>query len=198
MKLKPHPQFEPFRLLLAANAEALCHGWKGLAYRCAGLKYASTTKLISGEGTRQYGARWMAPGVERVVHLSTSETTAVQETRRHFVHYGLDAAKPEPRVLVTLEVEVGKVLDLFRLDGLGASIRMQQLVDDDWERANEGGEESLSQAMGRASFSLGYEAMLAPSAVYRRRRNVVVFPENLSYRSRFAIAHEDTLREWLG
>jgi hypothetical protein len=52
--------------------------------------------------------------------------------------------------------------------------------------------------MGRASFSLGYEAMLAPSAVHRRRRNVVVFPENLSYRSRFAIAHEDTLREWLG
>lgn len=198
MKLNLHPQFGPLQQLLAANSAVLSHSWKGLAYRCAGLEYASAEKLISGEGTRRYGARWMAPGAERVVHLSTTEMTAVQESRGHFVRYGLDGIKPAPRVLVTLEVEVSRLLDLFRLDSLCEGFTIQEMLDDDWERLNELGKESLSQALGRAAFSLGYEAILAPSAVYRRRRNLAVFPENLAYRSRFAIAHEDALRQWLG
>jgi RES domain-containing protein len=162
------------------------------------LEFARADKLMSGEGTRKFGARWMAPGVERVVHLSTTEMTAIQESRGHFVRYGLDAAKPEPRVLVTLEVEVSKLLDLFRLDSMRAGFTIQEMLDDDWEQLNERGKESLSQALGRAAFSLGYETMLTPSAILGRRRNLVVFPENLAYRSHFAIAHEDTLREWLG
>jgi RES domain-containing protein len=198
MKLNPHSQFGQLHRLLAANSEVLCHSWKGSAYRCAGLEYASAEKLISGEGTLQYGARWMAPGAERVVHLSTTEMTAIQESRGHFVRYGLNAVKPGPRVLVTLEVEVSRLLDLFRLDSLRSGFTIQEMLDDDWEGLNQRGKESISQALGRAAFSLGYEAILAPSAVFRRRRNVVVFPENLAYASRFAIVHEDTLRQWLG
>lgn len=195
---KPHFQFGALHQLMAANRAVLCHSWRGLAYRCAGLEYASSKELISGEGTRQYGARWMAPGMERVVHLSTTEMTAIKESRGHFARYGWDAAAPEPRVLVALEVEVSRMLDLFHFDALHGGFTVQQMLDDDWEHLNRLGKESLSQAVGRAAFCLGYEAILAPSAVFRRRRNVAVFPENLAYSSRFAIAHENVLREWLG
>lgn len=198
MKLKPHPQFGPLRQLMAANAAGLCHGWKGLAYRCAGLEYASANKLISGEGTRQYGARWMAPGVERVVHLSTAETTALRENRNHFVRYGLDSAKPEPRVLVAVELRVTNLLDLFRFDALQTGLTVERMLEEDWEGLNDRGEESLSQVLGRAAFDLGCEAILTPSARVRRGRNLVVFPENLAPESRFEIAHEVVLKRWLG
>lgn len=198
MKLNPHPQFDTLRGLLNSHSAALCRSWKGLAYRCACLDFASSGKVISGEGTRKYGARWMAPGHERVVHLSTTEMTAIRESKGHFARYGLDAVKPEPRVLVALELETGNLLDLFRFDALKAGFTVGEMLAEDWETLNGRGLESLSQALGRAAFALGCEAMLAPSARLKRGRNLVVFPENLASSNRFTIAHEKKLKDWLG
>lgn len=198
MSLKPHPQFGSLQKLIQEQSDTLARPWKGLTFRCAGLDFASTKSLVSGEGTRQYGARWMAPGYERVVHLSTTELTAIRESKGHFSRYGLDAAKPEPRVLVSLELRVDKLLDLFRFDALSAGFTVQEMLDEDWETLNDRGAESLSQSLGRAAFSLGFEAILMPSARLKSGRNVVVFPENLLSSSHFAIVGEAKLKSWLG
>lgn len=198
MSLKLHPQFTSLQKLLQEQSNGLIRPWRGLVFRCAGLEFASTKSLISGEGTRKYGSRWMAPGHERAVHLSTTELTAIRESKGHFSRYGLDATKPEPRILVSLELRVGKMLNLFRFEEFCDGFTLREMLNEDWETLNDRGAESLSQSLGRAAFGLGFEAILMPSARLKKGRNVVVFPENLLTTSHFAIVGEDKLKNWLG
>lgn len=61
----------------------------------------------------------------------------------------------------------------------------------DWEGASARGEESISQAVGRAVFEAGFEGLIAPSGVNWSGRNVVVFLENLGPRSDMEAVDED-------
>jgi RES domain-containing protein len=58
----------------------------------------------------------------------------------------------------------------------------------DWQAAQNRGEESLTQSIGRATFESGMEGLLVPSAADHSAANLVVFSENLPA-SRRMIVH---------
>ena len=171
--------------------------WKGTAYRCALIDYATPENLISGKGAEKHGARWIMPGVAPAVHLSSTEQTAVRESSLQFERYGFKNPLKDPRVIVAIHTSFSKVLDLSRLDGLKTGFTLRELLEEDWEELNRHGQESLSQCFGRAACALKYEAILAPSARIARGKNLVVFPRNLSSGSLFRIQGEEKLRQWL-
>ena len=84
-----------------------------------------------------------------------------------------------PRLLVTLELNLEKVIDLTQ----PVTLRLLELAADefrleDWRKVQAQGCESLSQCFGRAVFESGANALLAPSARVPGGINVVYLPEN--------------------
>ncbi len=165
---------------------------KGAAFRSAGVKYANENDLMSGNGSAYYGGRWNPPGVS-AIYASLDPITAVTESYQEFFQYGFANATIRPRVFVGLAINLKCVLDLT-----DARIRralgftLGDLVDEDWYAIQSAGEESWTQAIGRAAVAAGFEALLVPSARDRTGKNVVAFPSNLrSNRAVQVMAAED-------
>jgi RES domain-containing protein len=55
-------------------------------------------------------------------------------------------------------------------------ITLAELAGEDWRKLLQTGQESLSQALGRAAASMGASGLLVRSAVVRRALNVIIFP----------------------
>ena len=154
--------------------------------------YAGARDLLSGEGVRRYGGRWNAAGSFAAVYASLTPETAVAEALAHSRHYGIPDADVLPRVLVALDASLAALADLT--DG-GARrilrVSRRRLCGEPWRRAAEAGREALTQAIGRAAFEAGLEALLVPSAASRAGANLVVFPERLRPGSRLAARRID-------
>ena len=67
------------------------------------------------------------------------------------------------------------------------------MINCDWSKENDRGAESVTQALGRAAFDLGVQAILVPSAVKRPMRNVNVFANNLGRGSSLKIRKVEKL-----
>ena len=76
MDVSQHPEFD--RIL---EAMKICQGsaWTGIAYRSASPRYASGPDLVSGVGSRRYGARWNPKGAFLAVYVSLDLETAMAE-----------------------------------------------------------------------------------------------------------------------
>ncbi|MCB1127796.1 MAG: RES family NAD+ phosphorylase [Verrucomicrobiae bacterium] len=196
MPLVHHPQFEPLQRRIAAGAEAI-QEWDGRVFRCVELPWARPAYLVSGNGTRQHGGRWIEPGVTEVVHAATTEALSLKESRGVFAYYGIRRPGNTPRVSVELELRLGRVLNLARGEGVLAPIHVEELLREDWRKLNQQGRETLGQALGRAAWAVGLEGMLVPSARDRRARNLVWFPGNLESGSRCTIVGERELARWI-
>ena len=106
--------------------------------------------------------------------------TAVQEALAHHRYYELGIENALPRVLVSIRVELKKVLNLADANvrrTLG--VTRQQLVGEDWRAANEKNQEAFTQAIGRLAWIAGWQALLVPSMPYPGGVNLVIFPDNL-------------------
>jgi hypothetical protein len=69
-----------------------------------------------------------------------------------------------------------------------------QLLGEDWRACNTGGEEALTQAIGRLVWDAGWEGLVAPSAANPDGVNLIVFPGNLlPPRSYLLIINRDQL-----
>ena len=75
-QLKEHDQSRKFAQVLKKFPADLEVSWKRPVYRCVDPGWARPEHLISGEGSRKNGSRWMPPGQERVVYGSSSEIWA--------------------------------------------------------------------------------------------------------------------------
>jgi RES domain-containing protein len=113
--LNPHPAYKRLFDELKKSGEKLKSQWKGPVFRSVELKWAYPKYLISGEGTRQHGSRWIQPNYSRVVHAASTETIALKESRRAYDYYGIQKPKNNPRVSVELFVELQQVIDLRKL-----------------------------------------------------------------------------------
>jgi len=195
--LKPHPAYKRlFAELKRAGGELKSH-WEGPVYRCVELKWARPKYLISGDGTRQYGSRWIQPNYTRVVHAASTETLALKESRQTYDYYGIQKPRQNPRVSVELFVELQQVVDLRKLREVLDSPTIEELLGEDWEKLNSSGVETLAQAVGRAIYDLSYEGLIVPSAQDRRGRNLIWFPDQLLAKSRISISGEKQLEQWL-
>ncbi len=169
--------------------------WSGYVYRCPKLKYTGKANLLSGNGSLRYGGRWNAAGFFPAVYVSLTPQTALEESLGGLGSYGIPRQHTKfPRSMVAMRVRLHDVLDLT--DG---SIRKHlfvsrnRMVDEDWLTLQDAGHEALTQAIGRAAYKVGFEAMLVPSKADLAGTNLVLFPGNLHAESHVICENEDEL-----
>ena len=171
--IHPHQDFEQ----IAAELQSLTDGvtdWSGEVYRSAAPRYCRSSDLVSGLGSAQWGGRWNPPESFRAVYASLDPETAMAESLATFRYYGWALYEAMPRVFRALEVRLSAVLELQSPPG-----RLEAALAEDWRVLQASGQESTSQAIGRAAFEAGLEALRVPSHARPGRFNLVVFPENL-------------------
>ncbi len=178
MKARANPAYAIFRKRLAAQRDLL-RPWKGAGYRVTTLDYPQPASILSGEGSFRYGGRWNAPGSFRAVYGSTVDAVAVAESRANAEYARMPYPLPTPRLLVTIEFDLRDVLDLSE-EGAAARLGLDwdELAREDWRQRQATDYESETQAIGRALFDSGANALLAPSARVPDGINIVYFPEN--------------------
>jgi RES domain-containing protein len=178
--LAPHPDSRHLPRILE-RCRAGAGAWSGVAYRSASPGYANRDDLITGAGSRVAGARWNGRGSFHAVYASLDPQTALDEALAHFRHFNLPIESAMPRVLVALQIQLGCVLDLTRIE-VRRSLRLsrRRLLDEPWRELQQQGQEALTQAIGRLAWEAEWEGLLVPSAARSGGVNVVVFPANLN------------------
>lgn len=151
----------------------------GKYYRTAGPRRTTAAEIVQGRGAYNGGGRWNPPAVMNVVYLSGAPETTMYEANEHARRGNLPLEMP--KVTVAVHVEANLILDLTRA-GMSAELpdAMASLLAEDWEALMNRGNESTTQAMGRAAFDGGLQGLIVPSKPDPNGVNLVVFPENLS------------------
>jgi RES domain-containing protein len=193
MKITAHPEFEKWRRRIDIQSQSF-QPWTGAVYRVTTLNYPNPKSILQGEGSFRYGGRWNAIGSFRAVYGSTEDTVAVAESRANAEYAGMPYPFRTPRLLVTIELSLRRVLDLSlepaRKD---LEITLEMLSQEDWRKIQEQRRESFTQTLGRAVFENGSEGLLAPSARVSGGVNVVYFPGNKQGASVVRVYESETL-----
>lgn len=192
--LKPNHAFEQFSRRIK---ESLFRPWKGTIYRVTTLKYADPRTMLYGEGSYRNGGRWNAIGSFRAIYGSTEDIVALSESKVTAAYANLPYPFRETRLIVALDVELSRVIDLTvdtTLKTLGVSD--EELRREDWRKVQGQGFESFTQALGRAIFAAKGEGLLARSARVENGVNVAYFPENKSRGSRVRPWEAQQLRDF--
>jgi RES domain-containing protein len=164
-------------------------GFEGRVYRQLAPGYGP----LSGEGARIHGGRWNPPDSFPVLYTAPDPATCLAELARAAALQGLRPVDLLPRVLVSYEVQLTRVLDLTDAEVLAAlDLRPEQLVSDDLRR---------TQAIGAAAMFVGFEALRAESAARRGALALPIFITGLLADSSVApvgsepLADEDLVRD---
>ncbi len=176
--MEPHADYEQISLVIQKEREKAA-SWSGLIYRSTSLRHATSAEILSGEGSLRRGGRWNVPGTKVIYGCLTPET-AMAETLQHYRYYGIAVQDAMPRVFVAIEVSIQRSMDLTntdRLSDLGNYLR--QSLEEDWRAINSRAAEALGQAIGRAAFNAGIEALLTPSSVDKEGTNLAIFRDSL-------------------
>jgi RES domain-containing protein len=111
---------------------------------------------MSRRGTRS-GGRWGPEGAYPVLYLGRPTDSVIVEAYRHLVETveGMQPYMVGPRLLLTCEVEVTKVLDLREGDALGLTLA---------ELTSEIGDYEACHRIGQAAHEIGLHGVIAPAA----------------------------------
>lgn len=193
MKLREHPRSSEFSAWLAkqmSNATT----FSGEFYRVAGPRHTTAKDIVSGIGAYKTGGRWNPPGVMNLVYLSVESETALREANEHFRYHGLPVWKGMPRVVVAVRAALDAVLDLTTAAAASSLPEpLQSLLAEDWRAIMVRGDEATSQAIGRAAYQAGVQALLVPSKPDPNGVNLLVFPEHLAKKSQLEVLNPDDL-----
>jgi RES domain-containing protein len=172
-RIQPNPRFAEFHQILAAHPEWL-QPWAGTFFRFQTVDFPAAKDVLSGHGARVHGGRWNQPGLA-TVYGSTTDTTALEESKANDRYYGVQTKGP--RLLVAIEVQLAGLLDLTSV-GIRRTlgVTLKELAAEDWRKLMQAGKESSSQALGRAAVGAGASGLLVRSAAVSSGINVVVFP----------------------
>lgn len=159
---------------MAAHPEWL-GPWSGTFFRFQTIDFPAPKDMLSGEGAKLRGGRWNSPGMT-TVYGSTTDTTALEECKAHDRYYGVETKSP--RLLVAIEVKVTGMLDLTQAGIRRAlGVTLKELAAEDWRKLMQSGQESSTQALGRAAAAGGASGMLIRSAAVPLGINVAIFPQ---------------------
>ena len=193
----PHPDFDRIAAICVELAKDVAKPFVGLGFRFAALKYAKSGDMLSGLGAMKAGGRINAAGSFSVIYTSTDPKTAAAETFQNFAAFGFDLKKVRPKVVVGVEVKLAAVLDLS-VPAIRRRLRLSlKDLAVDWWSEQEAGKEALTQAVGRAAYAAGFEAVLLPSWRQKRGLNLNIFPKKLQAGSSVKIVAEADLRAYL-
>jgi RES domain-containing protein len=162
---------------------------KATYFRFIGLQYLQHP--LSAIGSIIFGGRYNHKNSFETLYLAPNPEAAIKESTRGF------SIKFPPKVLMSIDVTLGKVIDLgdqsvldelkIRADDLVVAWRKCQNIDD---------EEVLTQKLGQAIFRSGhFEAIRYPSAVIKKHYNLAVFPDRLLKDSKIRIYDPDKIIE---
>ncbi len=161
----------------------------GTLYRSLAPKYATSSDLLTGEGSRRFGGRWNPIGIA-TIYGSLTPQTAMAETLSQANYYQLPVYASMPRTFVAIEYDLCAVLDLT--DGRNRQalgISEKRLLECDWRRDDA----PLTQTVGRSAYQAGLEAILVRSAADADGRNLVIFVENMCPESSLRVISADEL-----
>ena len=171
--LSPNPRYREFHDTLAVHPEWLAP-WRGCFFRFQTIQFPTAKDILSGAGARQRGGRWNPPGIA-AIYGSTTDTAALEEAKANDRYYGLETKTP--RIVVAINAQVRRMLDLTApTTRRRLGITLAGLAGEDWRKLLQAGQESLSQALGRAAASTGASGLLVRSVAVRRALNVIMFP----------------------
>jgi len=173
ISLHRHPRFAELRDDFRAHPEWFTP-WTGTFFRFQTFDFPTARDVLSGDGAHSNGGRWNPPGIA-TLYGSTTDTTALEESKANDRYYGVETRSP--RLVVAIEARLTRVLDLTN-SGLRREldVTLTELAAEDWRKLLAAGKESFTQALGRAVAAAGGSGLLARSATVRRGDNVVVFP----------------------
>ena len=173
--LQAHPRFAEWRELLRCHPECFAP-WTGTFFRFQTVEFPTPAEVLSGQGAARRGGRWNPPGLP-ALYGSTKDSVALEECKATDRYYGV--VTKTPRLLVAVEAQLPRMVDLT-----AAAIRrnwgvtLNELGAEDWRKRLHAGQESLTQAIGRAVAACGGSGLLVRSAAVPHGVNVVVFPAN--------------------
>ena len=135
------------------------------------------------------GARFNAPDSFPAVYGSTTPELAMIESLAYQRRAGLPVERALPLVFKAILVEVERLLDLTDVAVLAdLGMTADQLRMEAWWLARARGEESLTQAVGRAAHACGVQALRVDSAhTSDHGHNVIVLPDHISPPSRLKV-----------
>ena len=135
---------------------------------------------MTGAGSRTAGGRWNPPGSFHTVYASLEVETAVAEALQHFRYYGLPVSRAMPRVMVSLEAKLNRVLDLRDGDTRRLlAVSERRMLAAPWREEQKKGREAITQALGRLAFEADIQGLLVSSAAHKGGSNLILFPANL-------------------
>jgi len=179
--------------LLAAMKVAARHfrPWSGVIYRSAPPKWAAGHDMLTGAGSMKSGARFNAPGRFPAVYGSTTPELAMIESLAYQRRSGLPVERAMPLVFKAISVYVERLLDLSDPTVLtDLRVTAHQLLADPWWSSRARGEESLSQAVGRAAHAHAVQALRVGSAhTSDHGFNVVALPGHVRPPSLLKVLH---------
>jgi RES domain-containing protein len=191
--MTPHPEYE--RLFAAVvRCLSLAGAWAGDVFRFAVPRWATAAHLLTGEGALHAGGRWHPVGAFRAVYASLDPETALAESLAHYRRFGVADRDAMPRTLNAVAVALHRVLDLT--DGAVrrhlAFSQSRMLAEEWWARQAEDGE-AMTQALGRAAWTVSLEGLIVPSAPRPGGRGLVFFPDNQLATSTLTIVNPNEL-----
>ncbi len=113
------------------------------------------------------------------------------------LHYGWKTPDLQPRVVVSVRLKLNKILDFVVHTALADELDLADVLEENWRLVNNGGDESLGQALGRAAHDLGIEGFIVPSAKIDDGVNIAVLPEALGPHSHMEVVGEKELDRWI-
>jgi RES domain-containing protein len=191
--MTPYPDYKRIQKTLK-RAMPLAIPFQGTLYRVCDPLYANTRDLLTGEGSRQYGGRWNAPGSFAVLYLSQSMEGAIAETVGLGGYYGFDPVARLPLTFVAMDATLQRVVDFTdpRVRKIIA-VTLSGMRTCNWRHENTAGREALTQALGRAAFEEGADGIVVPSAARRSFNNLNLFPQNLRGKAQVTIRRSERL-----
>ncbi len=191
MKIAPHPDQHALMARLTAVGADLDVAFNGTLYRFINPSYSKRAHIVDGAGALHAAGRWHSQGAIRLSYTAISPQTALTEALAQANYYNLPLTRALPRVLVALQLQASRVLDL-RLGEVRRTLRLSAatMQKTDWRAENRHGREAITQAWGRGFAAAGFEAVIVPSAADAAGANVLVFPDNLRSGTRFEVEND--------
>lgn len=182
MKVKEHPDYPRFESAMRTVAANHVLSWAGVVYRSAPPKWAAGRDMLTGAGSMKAGGRFNAAGSFPVVYCSATPELAMIESLAFQRRAGLPVERAMPLVFKAISVQVQRLLDLTDTNVLVAfAVTADQLLTDAWWQARLRGEESLTQAVGRAAHANGVQALRVASAHSADHgHNLLLLPDHIA------------------
>ncbi len=147
-----------------------------VGFRSTTPKYAGSSDVLSGEGSRLHGGRWSPIGL-RAVYASLTPEAAMAETLAYYRYYNLSLASAMPRLFVAIRFQLAAVIDLTDGD-VRKRLRLSEaeLIQCDWRKKLAVSQTPITQLVGHAAQLAGFEGLLVRSSAAVNDKNLVAFP----------------------